>query len=278
MTTVITVEEYHEALRAGEYGMRMLIEGDSWVSHPFLKDLGNQFERLAPKDALILNLAWPGDDARDVFRLHGQQMRKLEKLLQDESKKRRFDLIFLSAAGNDIVGPEIVERGFVRNKRDFPGLHGRELITPQFFQRLSDVVDGYGRFLDVRDRSKLHKGTPVATHVYCYMQPRKVGTHLGDLHFNEGWIAKHLEHQAIRDPEEQCDVVAGMLDAYWERMMRLAPSYTKFMVVDTRKLLMKDGKVHRDWWKDEIHPRSNSFGRVAQAIVAQARAAGYWPQ
>jgi hypothetical protein len=278
MAIVSDIFDFVEELQQGFYDYKLLIEGDSWVSHPFpgVDNLSIQFNDFKPQNALVLNIAEPGDEANAIFKAHGRQMKRLKRLLDTEQWGDRFDLIFLSAAGNDIVGPEIISRGYVKNKRDFPKLLGRELLTDNFYDVLSDVARGYERFLKLRNNSALNEATPVITHVYSYLTPREVGTHIGPLEFSKGWIKRHLRHQGIRDEAEQYDIVVEMLDAFYRRLVLIEQKYANFLVVDTRTVLSKNGAPDPALWYDEIHPNSKGFRKVAQYIRKQARAKGLW--
>ena len=228
---------------------------------------------------VVRSLSWAraGDEASAIFRANGRQMRRLKRLLNTTQWGDDFDLIILSAAGNDIVGPEIIEKDYVRNKRDFPALIGRELLTPGFYAMLSKVTKGYKRFLALRNNTVNNEDTPVITHVYCYLRPREVGTHIGPIMFNKGWIKTHFKHQGIEDEDEQYDIVIEMLDAYYRRLKALEDLYDNFLVVDTRKLLLKQGKPNLNYWYDEIHPNSRGFKKIAKYIRKEAQAAGMWP-
>jgi hypothetical protein len=278
MTTVSDISEFTDELQNGFYSKKILVEGDSWVSHPFptVTNISDQIDRFSSDEYLILNLAEPGDEAKEIFKSHGRQMKRLKGLLNTEQWGDTFDLIFLSAAGNDIVGPEIVSHGYVKNKRDFPNLFGKELITDNFYNSMSDVVSGYTRFLKMRDRSSLNEATPVITHVYSYLTPREVGTHMGPINFNKGWIKKHLKHQGIKDGEEQYDIIIEMLDAFFRRVVKLENKFNNFLVVDTRKLLLKDGHPNTDLWFDEIHPTVKGFKKVTKYIRKVALDKGMW--
>ena len=129
-------------------------------------------------------------------------MKKLKKMLKSTQHGEKFDLIFISAAGNDIIGPEIREIPLINNKRDFPGAYGRYLINLNFFNKLNKVIKGYQRFLTMLGTTVNHS-TPVITHTYAYLEPRKVGTHFFGIDFNRGWIAQHLKHQGVKDRDEQ---------------------------------------------------------------------------
>jgi hypothetical protein len=278
MGHVNDIYEFVDEWQAGHYSKKILIEGDSWVSHPFpgVTNLSAQIHDFNSNEYLILNIAEPGDEANAIFRANGRQMRRLKRLLNTTQWGEDFDLIFLSAAGNDIVGPEIIEKGYVRNKRDFSALIGRELLTPGFYAMLSKVAKGYERFLTLRNNTTLNENTPVITHVYSYLQPREVGAHIGPIIFNKGWIKTHLKNQGIKDDDEQYDIVIEMLDAYYRRLKILEDQYDRFLVVDTRKLLLKQAKPNLDYWYDEIHPNSRGFKKIAKHIRKKAQAAGMW--
>ena len=278
MTIVNDIYDFTDELQDGFYTKKILIEGDSWVSHPFpgVTNIALQINSFNPNEYLILNLAEPGDEANAIFKPHGKQMKKLKRLLDTERWGDTFDLIFLSAAGNDIVGPEIVSKGYVKNKRDFPNLHGRELITDNYYDSVSKVVDGYSRFLKMRGTSSLNAKTPVITHVYSYLKPREIGTHIGSLKFNKGWIKRHLKHQGISSGDEQYEIVCEMLDAFYRRIIALEGEFSDFMVADTRTVLSKNGSPDMDLWYDEIHPNQKGFKKVAKQIRRLAEGQGLW--
>lgn len=262
----------------GFFAKKILIEGDSWVSYPFpdAVNIATVLDGYSTHDYLLLNLASPGDNASSIFKSHGRQMKLLKRLLNIEQWGDAFDMILLSAAGNDIVGPEIVERMYIRNKKDSPNVYGRELLTDSYYNVVAEIVRGYDRFLNMRDKSILNHLTPVITHVYSYLRPREVGVTIGPLTFTKGWIQRHLKHQGIRDEDEQVDVVEGMLDAFYNRLIKLQDKYNNFLVVDTRKVLCKDGMPDETMWHDEIHPNNRGFRKITQHIRSQSQAAGMW--
>jgi hypothetical protein len=276
MTIVKDINEFTDELQEGFYSKKILIEGDSWISHPFVQDLATQIDGFDSQDYLTLNIGEPGDKANSIFKSHGQQMKRLKRLLNTSQWGDTFDLIFISAAGNDLVGRDIIDNGFVKNKRDFPYLYGRELLTPNYYREISDVAKGYERFLNLRNTSALNEETPIITHTYSYLQPREVGTHIGPMEFGNGWVKKHFKHQGVADPDEQYDIISGMLDALYRRLAMIESSYANFLVVDTRKVLLKNGVPNLAWWYDEIHPNSQGFKRVAKYIRSTAQSAGLW--
>jgi len=272
------IADFAKADNDGFFEKRILIEGDSWVSYPFPEaiNIATCIDEYNTQDYLLLNLAEAGDEANAIFKAHGRQMKQLKRLLNTEQWGNTFDLILLSAAGNDIVGPEIVEKMYVKNKRDHPNAQGRELLTDNYYDTVADIVSGYDRFLKMRDNSALNPTTPVITHVYSYLKPREVGITVGKKTFTKGWVKIHLKRQGVKDEDEQIDIIAGMLDALYKRLVKLQDKYDKFLVVDTRKVLSKNGMPDMTLWQDEIHPNTKGFKKTTNFIRKEATAAGMW--
>lgn len=251
---------------------KILVEGDSWVSHPQIWNLTGQFEDLGNGGFNILNLAQPGDTVSRVLRSGSDQFDTMERLLSSKKFGDKFDLVVLSVAGNDIVGPEIL--GYVDAKASNPG-YGRQLLNQSYYDVLGTIRRDYEAFLKMRDKYALNKDTPVITHVYSYLTPRKLGTNIFGRPFTKGWIAVHLETKEIADTAEQEDIAAGLLDSFYDEMAKI--SSTQFLVADTRKTLSKGGRPDVSLWHDEMHPSSAGFKKVAKKIRDSADAAKLWP-
>lgn len=258
--------EFDTLLNDGLYTKRILIEGDSWVSHPQLPNISDQLTYGDAEDVAVLNLASPGDEASAIFKSYGRQMKLLKETLNTERWGFKFDLIFLSAAGNDIIGPEIISKGYVKNKREHPYLYGRELICDHFYLMLSNIAKGYSRFLKMRDSSELNSSTPVLTHSYSYLQPRNVGTHIGPIKISGGWVKRHLSHLGIKDNDEQGEIINTMLDAFHDRVKEVEACSKNFVVLDLRRLLLKNGRPDVSLWHDEIHPNAKGFKKIGRYI------------
>lgn len=283
MATVYQAGEYFDEWQTGIYNKKILIEGDSWVSHYQLNNLAVQFDKAKGRDNLILNLAVPGDNAGSnydgsdaIFLAGGRQMKILKKMLKSKQFGEKFDLIFISAAGNDVIGPEIREIPLINNKRDFPGSYGRDLINLNFFAKMGKVIIGYRNFLAMLGTT-INKKTPVITHTYAYLKPRKKGSEFLGIKFNKGWIAQHLEHQGITDLDEQYEIVVAIFDRYFQHISPLQTEFKQFFVVDTRRVLLKNGAPNTQWFHDEIHPTDAGFKKIFNVIRKEARSAGIWP-
>ncbi len=142
--------------------------------------------------------------------------------------------------------------------------------------KLDKVINGYRRFMKMM-ATTINADTPVITHTYAYLEPRKVGTRFFGIEFNRGWIARHLEHQSIKNLDEQLEIVYTIFDRYHQHISALQQEFPKLLAVDTRRTLLKSGVPNTEWFHDEIHPTSAGFKRVYKKIRKDAMAAEMWP-
>jgi lysophospholipase L1-like esterase len=253
----------------------VLIEGDSWVSHPLLANLGLQFENLGKGNFNILNLATPGDLAHRILDPGGRQLKKLSRLIQNEQFGYKFDLIFLSLGGNDITGSALKKT--LDNKADYPDKYGRDLLNEKFKETLKGIKKDLKNLVKIRNNTAINKKTPIVIHVYSYLKPRQKGTKIFGHHFGKGWVDVYLERQGVTDPKEKQDISDGLLDGLHEVFKEIEQDASKFFVVDTRPVLSKNGKPDVSLWQDELHPTSAGFAKVGKKIRKKCKDAGVWP-
>lgn len=253
---------------------KILIEGDSWVSHPALVNLAEQFDQFGKGNFALLNLAQPGDTAKRMISKDSHQFKELSALIVNEQYGYQWDFIFISAAGNDIVGDEIED--YVDQKT--PGRYGKQLINSSYADRIQEIAKDYQNLIDFRDGSTANPTTPIVTHTYSYLVPRMVGTKLFGAMFGTGWIQRYLNPKGIKDMEEQKEIVREMMDQFYNALDVLQKANKNFLVVDTRHVLSKTPtQPNLAWWHDEIHPNYTGFKKVAEEIRKQMKAQGYWP-
>ncbi len=253
---------------------KILIEGDSWVSHPFLANLAVQFDQFGKGDFAILNLAQPGDTAKRMIEKGADQYKDLARLIVNQKYGYTWDVIFLSAAGNDIVGDDI--EGYVDVKT--PGKSGAALLNASYSRRIAEIARDYRNLIAFRDASTANPTTPLVTHVYGYLTPRMVGTKAFGAMLGKGWVQRYLIPKGITDVEEQKEIVREMLDQYYNALHALEQPGNNFFVVDTRLVLSKaPTQPNLKWWHDEIHPDYAGFKKVAEAIRDRMKAEHCWP-
>ena len=67
-----------------------------------------------------------------------------------------------------------------------------------------------------------------------------------------------------------------MLDAFYRRLSVLEEKYSHFLVVYTRRVLLKGDRTTLELWYNEIHPTAKGFKKIAKHIRSTARQAGLW--
>lgn len=255
---------------------KLLVEGDSWVSHPQLHNLGHALDTEGNGDYAILNLGDPGATAEEMFERNSRQFWRLERLVTSRKWGFKFDLILLSAGGNDIIGPEI--RDFLHDKTHSGGKQGVELIRDGDFDKaLKRIAAHYRRVLKAVARTALNRDTPVVTHCYSALEPREVGTHLGGIKFTRGWIERYMEDDRhIFENSEQRVIVKEMLKRFRDRLEPLESEFSNFVVADTLNTLSANGLPRTELFHDEIHPNRHGFKKVLRRIRNVARSRGLW--
>ena len=274
MTYTTDIEEYHEIVAENPDNKNILIEGDSWVSHPQVKNLAEQFHQLN-NNLNILNLAAPGDMAIAVLDKYTHEYETLVTLLDSPQFGYKFDMIFLSAAGNDIIGPEV--RYFVDDKVEDDGRYGEQYLNA-FFDCVVDYLKrDFERFIELRNTTQLNSTTPIITHSYSRLMTRQKGTEAFGVKFNKGWLDVYLRDKGFTDQGEKNQIAAGMLGRFRSALEQIQAE--NFLVVDTLDTLLGAGnEPDVGLFHDEIHPNDAGFERLARTIMQAAREAGYWPE
>lgn len=271
-------------------------EGDSWFSTPLAMNLLDWIVSPAP-----------GDEARGVPLLgHGGLFFRAEhsgdhaarnpdnpkrSMFVPENiddiigwyRKFDFDLILLSAGGNDFVD------GFLR--RTFAGQ--QNLSAQAGFQRVLDsgqyerVREAYALFLQAALAAR--PDTPILAHTYDHplligrpgaLTPGNLGV-AALLKKSVGpWIGPHIEAIVHADPartgEERRQFVRLLIDGFESRVLRELKRDARFAgrfdYVDLRGTLTSESQ-----WFDEMHPTEAGFhalaGKFRAAIIAKLPAA-----
>ncbi|MEJ2141861.1 MAG: SGNH/GDSL hydrolase family protein [Gammaproteobacteria bacterium] len=274
MTYTSDIGEFYDIVIENPTNKNILIEGDSWVSHPQVKHLADQFYRL--NDNLnILNLASPGDMAIAILDKHTREYETLAALLDSPQFAYKFDMIFLSAAGNDIIGPEV--RYFVDDKITGDGRYGEQYLNTFFDRVVTYLKQDYERFITLRNNSRFNSSTPIITHCYSRLKTRQNGTEAFGIKFNKGWLDVYLTDKGFSNQDEKNHIASGMLTRFRDSLMQIQDD--NFLVVDTLNVLLdSDNQPDEAYFHDEIHPNDEGFERVAKTIMQVAKQAGFWPE
>jgi hypothetical protein len=266
-----TREDFYEMTRDDEGAKKVPVEGDPWVSRLLLMYLANEIHRTG--DFHVLDLAFPDDTAHYTLDRHGNRYKHLRERLAEGAWPVPFDVIFLNAAGDDIIGPGI--RYFVDPNANAPDKYGRESLNPVFHGVLDDIASDYERSLLMRAKSPVNKVTPVIIHTYAYLAPRRLGAHSFRRLFGNGWIYVHRDDLGMKTNDERRDVAQGILEALRDGLNDI--DATNFIVVDCLDVLSVGGMPDADLSYDETHPTSGGFRKVANRLKEVATTREFRP-
>ncbi|MBT4056054.1 peptidase C14 [Candidatus Peregrinibacteria bacterium] len=240
---------------------KILAEGDSWFAYPrkfiaFGKD-ANIIDHLGDKnDLIIYNTSSNGDEA--VSMLSGEQKFSLIKRL----KHNEFDFLLFSGGGNDIVGKFDFDF-FIREKtaeRTWENCIHNDRVE----LKISQIKASYEILCELTIDYSKNQNIKIITHTYDDMLPTDEGFELFDLiPFGKSWLHPFLMKKNITDFNDQRNIVYHLLDKFRDAVNEVAQNYDFFTVVDTR------GTIDEDEWRNEIHPDSSGFGKIADKILQE---------
>jgi len=242
----------------------ILSEGDSWFSTPLYYNLVDWLEARA-RNATFMRLESPGALATQMF--DGGNLRKL----RDRIKTFEFDVLLISAGGNDFVD-DFLRDTFRHAKAMTPEAALQRVIDNG---RYDEVLRAYRRLLEVA--LKARPDLKIITHTYDY--PQLMGKK-GELTVEQvglvalfkrsvgDWIAKHVK-RVLPTESEQRAFARLLIDAYSDRVLRqLQQDYASLTVIDFRGKLTQDSD-----WNDEMHPTEAAFQKLADDLRQAVRAA-----
>jgi hypothetical protein len=237
---------------------KILAEGDSWFAYPKKYLIAgrdsNIIDYLGDKnDLLIYSTASNGDEA--VAMLSGDQKFSLIKRL----KHNYFDYLLFSGGGNDIVGKYDFDF-FIQEKTS--DMNWRDCILEDRVKlKMAHIKSSYEILCElVKDHSE-NKNIKIVTHTYDFAIPSKKKAELFDIIPVSGpWVYPYLKAKKIIDPNDQKEIIKLLLLKFKTTLQSVAKKHSNLIVVNTQN------SVNEDEWRDEIHPNSIGFKKVAEKI------------
>ena len=252
------------------FALRLLAEGDSWFSLGSIPPKNLAFELRFAESAVVLNLAYPGDEVRKMFR----RMRDYGDEFAGWMTMRstwRWDAILLSGGGNDLVAalPHLLRGDVVDG--DFDAEHPERVIDAVALEKLRGyLIESYTGFVNVRDRpGSPNAGVPMFAHTYDYPTPNAVPARgpIG-IRLAGPWLYPQLNGRL--PPRLWQPVTDYLLDAVAETLLTLPARLPQFHVVDTRGTLRRarsGASGPSGDWENEIHPDRGGYRKLAARLA-----------
>lgn len=257
------------------YACNILAEGDSWFNLGYLPTPGKARNLLDPlhfkKDTVIVNLATLGDTLE-----HMEQITKNPHLFT-ALDLRKWDLIFLSGGGNDLIDA-LLGRYFINNQKlevlnklSAPANDYQDYINTQGVKDFLGVIENlYIELASLRSTMTdgKNKDAAIITHCYDYMQPRDAPAKM--LISFGPWVYTAMT-EVYNIPEKfWLDIVNYMFDELQKMMVRLETRIDKFHVLKTLgtlTLAKPHTKGNSNDWKNEIHPNAGGYEKLAKTQI-----------
>ena len=241
----------------------LVAEGDSWFDYPF-NDVLKMLELEHAYD--IESVARRGDTLESMAYGEGQLAAlgsRIEKVLRRGETLRG---VLLSGGGNDIAGAEFAmllnharSRRTGLNERVVAGVIDERLAEASAL--LLDTVTGLTRAL------RPGVALPIVVHGYDYPVADGRGFAGGFWILPGPWLAPGLRQKGYDPIVQGAPVLKALIDRFNAMLATLVaqPKYAHVRFVDLRGTLQ--GRPHRDWWADELHPSKRGFRTVAQKFA-----------
>ncbi|MFT4572779.1 MAG: hypothetical protein ACI8TX_000090 [Hyphomicrobiaceae bacterium] len=266
---------YRQLVKRFRNRTSIIAEGDSWFAYPpefiFAGRSSNVIAHLAKMERYNLcTVAKSGDEILDI--LAGKKWNDLRSFVARDQP----DILLISGGGNDVAGPDKVPAGAHGDlERNAFGYFLNDNVTsddPKKYlnwtrlnRRLAAIEGVYDRliaFVDVQAPL-----TRVVAHTYAYAIPNPKGAvfvgGLVKIKKGDSWLWPSLRAHDVPKKHDRA-IVRLVMDAMAERLLKLEREWPgRFYVADTRKL------VGPSQWKDEIHPDTHGFKKVAACMRAR---------
>lgn len=243
---------------------KVLVEGDSWFSIP---DIANVPIQLDGKfDLSMLCLATPGNRLLEMT--SAPQVAQRQSLLADERFGQKWDVILLSAGGNDVLGPNLMQllqassNPLSMNPQDYLNQAAIESVYAEIRQRLESIMQ-------TRDASGMNAATPIVIHSYSYLMPRNYGHHILMWNIRGPWVLPQFLQFGIINPALQQAICSVLTDRFYAMLCEMAAvPGANLHVVDVRATIPPVEAAIRDLksvlWDDELHPSSDGYAIITE--------------
>ena len=259
-------ESFYRLIFSHPRRKQILVEGDSWVSHPLPRasNLCVKLNKYLRGRCNIYSMGEIGHLASDT--MSGGQLKTFIDALR--APQHDISLIFYSAGGNDILAHDEERYQLHKLVKNAGGSDFRKYIVEDLWTEvLGKVIDAYNTLIKTRDTYR--PGCPIVTHNYDFIYPRNEGVDLIKNNIIGPWVYKAMLRAGITNEKVMREIIMLMLADFNTELKNLVAQNNDFVLVNTQGTLteLEDWGIEIDEWDDEIHPNSLGFGRLMEERI-----------
>lgn len=249
---------------------RLVTQGDSWFDYPPSWDLIDWLSNSHGHD--IDNIGVAGSTLNDI--VYGPVPKNWLGISQSDDVNRLVELIhridekkpqavLLSGGGNDIAGPEFFS--FLNNALSGlqnPNVNVLEGVVNQTFEKAyCDLIETI-----IAKAEKMGYELPIFVHGYDYPWPDGRGFTVFNFvgpWFEDTFNKKNFPYKNnLSELLTRHDILRSFMDAFNSMLKGIETKYSNVVhYVDLRGTLQT-----RDEWANELHPKKEGFGKLADKI------------
>lgn len=259
----INSQRYPSGVDDSTFQKRILCEGDSWFSIGAIPSSNLLVPLKFAETTLLYNLAKPGDTVRNMSDIANNPV--LNKLISDPVFSTKWDAIFISGGGNDLidrVGQILCKPSVGAGSHMLDYVNGFELAKFKV-----DLQKGYKKIAAMRTGK--NEKTPIVAHVYDYPTPRDAKAKFLAFGLAGPWL-----YSALKSADIPVDKWISLVDYIFESLgstiIDLSAQIDNFHVIsNTRETLVRArlGTTGDDGdWLNEIHPNAGGYAKLAEVI------------
>lgn len=251
----------------------VLAEGDSWFHFGYTPTFGQERNILdalqLKKSTVIANIARSGDTIKHISALESNPD------LKESIGYRKWDLILLSAGGNDLIdalwgdysidGKKIEILNQSVNSTDF-----MEYVNTDSLEALLACIENYYKFvadLRVSLSNGLNTDTKIVVHCYDYITARNAPAKFFGLTLGP-WAYRAFTDKRYKVPTALWQSISDYIfEQLADRLVDLQSSIPHLVVINTLDTLTRADpgtKGDSKDWANEIHPNAGGYVKLAR--------------